>query len=64
MYNLTHLSGVLSTPNLEVVDEKCALSPHYVDLLGRTSNDGLHDGSGVAEKMCGSEWTREGYNHG
>ena len=26
MYNLTHLSGVLSTPNPGVVDEKCAFS--------------------------------------
>ena len=42
MYNLTHLFGVLSTPNLGFVDEKCSLSPHYFDLLGRASNDGLH----------------------
>ena len=42
MYNLTHLSGVLLTPNLGVADEKCALSPHCLDLLGRASNDGLH----------------------
>ena len=42
MYNLTHLSGVLSTPNPGVVDEKYALNPHYFDLLGRASNDGLH----------------------
>ena len=34
MYNLAHLSGVLSTPNLGVVDEKCALSPHRFDLFG------------------------------
>ena len=39
MYKLTHLSGVLSTPNPGVVDEKCALSLHYFDLLGETSND-------------------------
>ena len=31
--------GVLSTPNLGVVDEKCALSLHYFDLLGEASND-------------------------
>ena len=42
MYNLTHLSRVFSTPNPGVVDEKCALSPHCFDLLGRASNDGLH----------------------
>ena len=34
MYNLTHLSGVLSTPNSGVVDEKFAFSLHYFDLLG------------------------------
>ena len=27
------MSGVLSTPNPRVVDEKCALSLHYFDLL-------------------------------
>ena len=37
--NLT-MSGVLSTPNLGVVGEKCALSLHYFDLLGEASNDG------------------------
>ena len=42
MYNLTHLSGVLSTPNPGLVDVKCALSPHYFDLLGRASNDGIY----------------------
>ena len=42
MYNLTHLYGVLSTPNPGVVDEKCAFSPRYFDLLGQASNDGLH----------------------
>ena len=45
MYNLTHLSGVLSTPNIGVVDEKCALSPHCFNLLGRASNDGCILGS-------------------
>ena len=39
VYNLT---GVLSTPNPGVVDEKCALSPHCFDLLGETNNDGRH----------------------
>ena len=42
MYNLTDLSEVLSTPNPGVDDEKCALSPHCFDLLGRASNDSLH----------------------
>ena len=42
MYNLTYLSGVLSTPNPGVVNEKCALSPHCFDLLSQASNDGLH----------------------
>ena len=42
MYNLTHLSGVLSTPNPVVVDEKCASSLRYFDLLGQARNDGLH----------------------
>ena len=42
MYNLTHLSGVLLTPNPGVVDEKYALIPHYFDLLGQANNDGLH----------------------
>ena len=42
MYNLTHLSRVLSTPNPGVVDEKCAFSLYYFDLLGQASNDGLH----------------------
>ena len=42
MYNLTHLSGVLSHPNPGVVDEKCAFSLCYIDLLGQASNDGLH----------------------
>ena len=36
------MSGVLSTPNPGVVDEKCVLSLHYFDLLGQASNDGLH----------------------
>ena len=39
MYNLTHLFGVLSTPNPGVVDEKCALNSHYFDLLDRADND-------------------------
>ena len=39
MYNLTLLSGVLSTPNPGVVDEKCASSLRYFDLLGQASND-------------------------
>ena len=34
------MSGVLSTPNPEVVDEKCDLSLYYFDLLGKASNDG------------------------
>ena len=42
MYNLTQLSEVFSTPNQAIVDEKCALSLHYFDLLGQVSNDGLH----------------------
>ena len=42
MYNLTLLSGVLSTPNLGVVDEKCASNLRFLDLLGQASNDGLH----------------------
>ena len=42
MYNLTHLSGVLSNPNPGVVDEKSALSLRYFDLLGQASNDDLH----------------------
>ena len=42
MYKLTLLSGVLSTPNPGVVDEKCASSFRYFDLLGQASNDGLH----------------------
>ena len=42
MYYLTHLSGVLSTPNPGVVDEKCAFSLRYFDLLGQANNDGLH----------------------
>ena len=42
MYNLTHLSGVLSTLNSGVVDEKCAFSLRYFDLLGQASNDGLY----------------------
>ena len=42
MYNLTHLSGVLSTPNPGVVDEKCAVSSHCFDLLVESSNDGWH----------------------
>ena len=42
MYNLTLLFGVLSTPNLGVVDEKCASSLRYFDLLSQASNDGLH----------------------
>ena len=42
MNNLTHLSGVLSTPNLGVVDEKCVSSLRYFDLLGLASNDGPH----------------------
>ena len=33
------MSGVLSTPNLGVVDEKCALILHYFDLLGEVSNN-------------------------
>ena len=39
MYNLI-MSGVLSTLNLGVVDEKCISSLHYFDLLGEASNDG------------------------
>ena len=42
MYNLTHLSGVLSTPNPRVVDEKFALSLYYFNLLGEASNDDWH----------------------
>ena len=42
MYNPTHLSRVLSTPNPGVVDKKCALSPHCFDLLGQANNNGLH----------------------
>ena len=42
MYNLTHLSGVHSTPNTGVVDEKYAYSLYYFDLLGQASNDSLH----------------------
>ena len=38
MYNLTHLSGVLSTPKTRVVDEKCAFNLCYFDLLGHASN--------------------------
>ena len=37
--NLT-MSGVFLTPNPGVVDEKCALSSHYFDLLGEASHDG------------------------
>ena len=33
------MSGVLSTLNPGVVDEKCALSLHYFDLLDEVSND-------------------------
>ena len=39
---MSHLSGVLSTPNPGVVDEKCALSLYYFDLLGDASNDDRH----------------------
>ena len=42
MYNLTHLSGVLSTPNLGVVDENCTFSLCYYDLFGQTNNDVQH----------------------
>ena len=42
IYNLTHLSWVLWTPNLGVVDEKCAFGLRYFNLLGQASNDGLH----------------------
>ena len=42
IYNLTHLFGVLLTPNPGVVDEKCASSLCYFDLLGQASNDGPH----------------------
>ena len=35
MYHLTHLSVVLLTPNIGVVDEKCAVSLCYFDLLGQ-----------------------------
>ena len=42
MYNLTHFSGVLLTPNIRIVDEKCAFSLRCFDLLGQASNDSLH----------------------
>ena len=42
MYNLKLLSGVLTTPNPGVVDEKCASSLHNFDLLGQANKDGLH----------------------
>ena len=42
MYYLSHLSGVLLTPNPGVVDEKCAFNLRCFDLLGQASNDGLH----------------------
>ena len=36
------MSGVFATPNPGVVDEKCMLSLHHFDLLGKASNNGLH----------------------
>ena len=42
MYNLTHLSGVLSTPNPRVVDEKVCTQSSYFDLLGEADNDNWH----------------------
>ena len=42
MYNLTHLSGGLSTPNPGLVDEKVCTRLHYFDLLGEADNDSWH----------------------